>query len=1074
MKFQFYKILFIVTFLHNYLICQTPEVSLSSSSSGQTFNTCQTLFLDSGGQGSEYSNNEDFTITICPDNPDDVISIFFTVFDLDPTDEIAGPNSNADRVLIYDGPNTSATNVGNGGGNEYFQYIFKATPINTSGCITLRFISNGVGTGDFSFLATCTTPCSDPIAGGRILNGITNDSIRVCIGEPIQFEEFNSFAQPGFNLQNYSWDFADGQTANGLNVSHSFSEGGYYKVQLFVTDDNGCTNNNLIDLQVLVATKPNFDEFMSDTTICIGESLNLTATPLLYENTWTSGLGSVEVDDGCLYDSLTGISQDIALLQTNFISGVTITDISQIENICFEMEHTYIGDLIITLYCPNGQSTILHQQGGAGVYLGEAIDDDVAEINCDDPSTIGVPYSYCFSIDATETWVDYADNNLISGDILPSGSYAPIENLNQLIGCPANGVWTLSVIDNFGADDGKVFSFQLDLADELYAEIISFTPEHSTSSDSSYWHFSTAAYATSISQDADQMTITPTAPGTYNYFYSVLNDFGCINDTSVTVSVFQVELPFELVDAQTCSGTEFPVGANFQPCNFTLKLIDSFGDSWNDNTLTVSVNNGSNITYTVLDTDNGGDFIDIPITLTQGDEISFTFNNIGNFDYECSYQLIDCNGNVLFQDGGNGNAPQTTTVNYIVNMQLGAEGYSFQWSPASIFDNPSISNPNATITQNTTITMNYFPDDHPACVVSDQMEAIIIPDSYAGMDAVIDTCVNFETIDLSTFLGPNYAVPGVWTNPSGSVVSMPINLTTSPQGVYTYSVGNGTCSDEALVTNLIKSEPNIQTNYTTDPDICIGESSIFTNNNTLQNLQSIQILMGDTSSMKDITLDYNIINYTYPYIGTFDLLVNMTSINGCQYQDFYDNIVTVHPYPEANFSYTPENVTILDPNLIVTDESSLGVVSYYWEFEGALNPFSNKSSENVNYPFQEGLYPITLYIEDGVGCRDSITKMIKVSQVPLIYFPNSFSPNNDENNQTWKIITSGIYLNNFNIKIYNRWGQVIFETRDPEIGWDGTYNNVPVQSGIYTWKLEAVDITTNETIEKNGFINLIR
>lgn len=1052
------------------------QIDFTPANDGQTFNTCSGFIIDSGGQGgSGYSNNEDVTITICPDNPGDVITISFNTFNLDLFDDdpLAGGNHyNVDEMYVYDGNSTAGNFLGNYNGAGLQGTVIKASSQNPTGCITLRFVSNtsnNAGTWLFTASATCTTPCADPMAGGVLLNGITQDSIHVCIGEFINFQEVGSFAQTGFNLVSYEWDFADGTTANGQFTSHSYTDPGYYRVQLFVTDDNGCTNNNLIDLDVKVATEPDFESFVKDTTICVGEMLSLKANPLLYENTWTSINGLLEIDDGCMYDTLLGVAQELDLVQTGFISGAVIASITDIESICLEIEHTFIGDLVVEIFCPNGQSTILHQQGGGGTFLGEPVESD--GINCDDPSTYGAPYQYCFTPTATETWVDYVNNNFPS--TLPAGDYAPVEPLDQLVGCPANGIWTLSVVDNWGADDGKVFSFGLNLNPALIGDIVTFTPQHSTASDSSYWHYP-STYGTFLSADADSMVIVPTALGTYVYPYTVVNDFGCSNDTSVTVTVFQVQLPFTLEDIQVCSGTPFLVGGDFVPCQYTLRLDDSFGDGWNGNNLAVQVNGVSMGSYTVLDTDNNGLFIEVPLTLAQNDVVVFTFDGMGSFLSECSYQLIDCSGNVAFSDGGNFTSPQTIPLTYNVNMQGGEAGYSFSWSPAGIMDDPTLAVPTATIGSTTTITMNYFPDDHPACIVSDQMVASIIPDANAGQDNSIDTCFQLTTYDLTSLLGTTFTPNGVWTDPNGNTVTMPLDLTNFITGPYVYSVGNGTCSDFATIMADIRSEPIMQTHFVTDPDVCIGETSIFLNPVILPNLQTMTVSLGDTSAIQNITLNYDSIVYTYPYVGTFDVIVDMLSDNGCVYQDVYDDIVSVHHYPEANFSYQPEDINALSPIVTVTNESSPNMSTYEWFFPGADLETSNNTFETVTYPFSAGLFPITLKIENEYGCRDSITKMIVIDDVSLIYFPTSFTPNDDEHNQTWKIYASSVALDQFYLKIYNRWGEVVFETRDPEVGWDGTYDGVPVQTGIYVWKLQAMDAITNTAIEEEGHINLIR
>ena len=162
---------------------------------------------------------------------------------------------------VYDGPSTASPTLGTYTGNQLQGVVINATALNTSGCITLRFRSNTIGTGQFTASATCETPCATPFAGGIIAGGITTDSTVTCVGTPINFTNFGSSAQMGFNIVEYKWDFMDGTQAFGQNVTHSFDTPGQYLVQLFVTDDNGCGNTNLIDLQVLVATIPTFIGF---------------------------------------------------------------------------------------------------------------------------------------------------------------------------------------------------------------------------------------------------------------------------------------------------------------------------------------------------------------------------------------------------------------------------------------------------------------------------------------------------------------------------------------------------------------------------------------------------------------------------------------------------------------------------------------------------------------------------------------------------------------------------------------------------------------------------------------------
>lgn len=547
------NIILFVSFLAS-IVCQSQtQIDFTPGNTGQTFNTCNGFIIDSGGQGGPgYSDNETSTITICSGTPGETVSITFNLFSLSTVDDDFSNNTNVDYMYVYDGNSTSAPLVGVYSGNQLQGDVIIPSVTNTSGCITLTFTSNTSGTGNFTASASCDIPCSNPVAQGEIVGGITSDSIRVCLGEEVQFQNTGSYAQPGFNISSYLWNFNDNTTANTANASHSFAEPGVYRVQLIVTDDNPditCTNTNLLDLKVLVAPAPDFTGFPDDTVLCIGESVSFTANPNDYETIWDGFDHMQEITDGCIEDSELGVSQDINLLVTSFISGSVITSVNDIISFCFEMEHTYIGDLVINLTCPNGQSTILHQQGGGGTYLGVPVEAD--GIDCNDPSTVGTPYTYCFTPVATQTWEEWVSSG--GGSTVPAGDYEPVQSFSNLIGCPANGTWKLSVIDNWAADDGAVFSFSLTLADPFNPPADTLKPQIGLGVDSSYWH-NDGQFISNISSDGDVITITPTTAGNFNYVYSVIDDFGCQHDTSVNVTVNPDPSVFAGNDTTVCVG----------------------------------------------------------------------------------------------------------------------------------------------------------------------------------------------------------------------------------------------------------------------------------------------------------------------------------------------------------------------------------------------------------------------------------------------------------------------------------------------------------------------------------------
>ena len=1219
------KLLFLlISFISiNTFFSQQTTITVDAAANGTTTNTCNGFIIDSGGQGGTgYSNNENTTFTICPDNPDDIINVQFNLFNLDPTDQNPLPNvTNVDEMSIYDGNSTAALFLGNYSGTGLQGVLVQCTPQNLTGCLTFNFYSNNVGgAGAFSASATCTTPCDDPTAGGIVLSGITNDSIHACMNEVIDFQELGSFAQPGFTISEYKWDFMDGSTSLGQSVSHSYAFPGHYRVQLFVKDNNGCTNNNLIDVDVLVATPPNFVNFQGDTTLCIGESMIASATPLLYENTWEGFTGETTINNGCMTDDQLGVAQNVDIVQTGFTSGTTITDMNQILSLCMDMEHSFMGDLVISIACPNGQSVILHQQGGGGTQIGEPIQED--NVDCTDPTTQGVPYSYCFTPTATTTWVEWANGN---GGTIPVGNYEPVISLGGLVGCPANGVWTLTVVDNWAADDGTVFSFALNLDPALYPDVVEFTPEHSSNLDSSYWTFP-APFASNLTLSGDTMIITPTAAGIYTYQYTVVNNFGCSNDTTFNINVTEFQLPITLSDTAICAGNLLSL-VDFPPCNYTLKLYDSFGDSWNGNNLLMT-RNGVTTTYTV--DNNPGDFDQFSIPVNFGDNLSFVFDDGGSFLFECSYEILDCSGTVIYT----ANAPISTTPNIISVGLSFPEPVSFTWSPAGFFDTlVNSTNPEVFIQNDISVSVNVYPTAHPLCNATAVMNITVLPNSYVGQDSTVSICQTTQMENLFTYLGPGANPNGVWIDPNLSPIVMPIDPVTMLEGDYVYSLNAGGCTGSATITvnkftptitnvvindatcvnafngsaeitgtnfssfsvngsvpQLIQSpaiigglnegfhlismfgSPSCQVDtlvFVNDPDslaitfitppsvICVGDTSKLTvnasggsspyiytwtlNGTVVDQLQSVDVIpqnpfnnycvtlteqcgstsvtectvvefdqnilpllsisdpdicLGEISTFTDITASPNAFAslvtfgdgdslmipasqtsfiHQYDSIKSYSLTMTTVSLIGCVYNNAFTNMLEIHPNPTANFAVNPDVVSSMNPEVTLINVSSQDVVKSSWYMPMAEVDTATTEDASAKYPLaQEGDYNVTLFVENFYGCRDSITKTILVQNEMTMYIPNSFTPNGDEFNNTWIISTNGIDLQNFTLLLYNRWGELIYESHDPSIGWDGTFGDELVQAGIYQWSITGINLLTGIEFERHGFLNIFR
>lgn len=174
-------------------------------------------------------------------------------------------------------------------------------------------------------------------------------------------------------------------------------------------------------------------------------------------------------------------------------------------------------------------------------------------------------------------------------------------------------------------------------------------------------------------------------------------------------------------------------------------------------------------------------------------------------------------------------------------------------------------------------------------------------------------------------------------------------------------------------------------------------------------------------------------------------------------------------FSQQNIIICEENQTTFTYN---TGTNQVG--NYYWYIDG-VEQSSNNSSIIINWEnFQFGIHTIEVWFESQFGC-ESLPVIYTVTtnecNNSTLYVPNAFTPDGDSYNNTWK--PSGYKWKEIHYTIFNRWGEVIFESYNGNIGWDGTYAGIPCQDGVYVYKLEWVDNTDyKKTIY--GHITLIR
>ncbi len=186
-------------------------------------------------------------------------------------------------------------------------------------------------------------------------------------------------------------------------------------------------------------------------------------------------------------------------------------------------------------------------------------------------------------------------------------------------------------------------------------------------------------------------------------------------------------------------------------------------------------------------------------------------------------------------------------------------------------------------------------------------------------------------------------------------------------------------------------------------------------------------------------------------------------------------LVTIHPLPIASFIPSPSIMTNIDPTSTMINTSS-GADTYFWDFgDGETSILTNPSHYFPD--IDSGTYVINLIATTSFGCLASAVATVKVEEELIVYVPNTFTPDKDNFNEMFlPVFTSGFDPYDYRLLIFNRWGAVIFESHNAEIGWKGLYGveGDLVQDDTYTWKIDFTVKSNNKRKTLVGHVNVLR
>ena len=608
--------------------------------------------------------------------------------------------------------------------------------------------------------------------------------------------------------------------------------------------------------------------------------------------------------------------------------------------------------------------------------------------------------------------------------------------------------------------------------------------------------------------------------GTYAANLTVTDNEGCSDTETITVTVLQAPSIDPIANVESCdsfalpaiTGTNLTGGEAYYSNSGGVGTVYNAGDIiTSSDTLyafdgTASCNDEASFSIVIntLNVDLGNDTLlceGPTITLDAGNPAaSFLWNNgttnqTVDADTSGLFQVIvtDTNGCVktdslqltfesLPDAGANNSIDLCNTVNsFDLNTLLtNTAGTTTSWSEVSAAPSGQFNANGLLNLSNLLGTYEFIYVEVGGVCPNDtaSFNIDVFEPPFVGQDNQASLCSEDGPLDLNTLLSPGVSNAGIWTettNPvSGGLNTSTGSFATSglSSGSYTFTYElnePGPCSSSiANFTINVTANPEVSFSVV-DPDGCIPFTAEFINNSVYDPSGATCTWNFGDGNVSSICGD---VEHEYTSPGCYDVSFSIKS-QGCITTVSYSDLVCVYEQPIAAFDYGPNTIYIEDPTVEYTNNSQYAT-NYNWTFGDG---FSSTDENPVHvFPLTEpGDYETTLYAYNDVGCADSTTRIITIQDHQVFYVPNTFTPDGDELNQTFDpVFTSGFDPNSYRFSVYNRWGELLFESFDYQIGWDGTYGGKLMPEGVYIWKIEFKDEFTDERFESQGHLNLLR
>lgn len=391
----------------------------------------------------------------------------------------------------------------------------------------------------------------------------------------------------------------------------------------------------------------------------------------------------------------------------------------------------------------------------------------------------------------------------------------------------------------------------------------------------------------------------------------------------------------------------------------------------------------------------------------------------------------------------------------------GTAPYSYQWLPQGASTPGVVLSP--AVTSSYTLNVSDAHNCYAAPVV---VTVAVLPPLSVAVNGPVAGCGGTAAILTATASGGNGNYHYSWQ--PGSYSGQQISPLITGNMQYTVTVNDGCSAQSAQATTDVSAilTPTIliQASKTSGcPPVCsyFYDSTLIVSNTI--SAWHWNFSNGASSNAADPFVCFNSAGH---YTGT----LTVQAVNGCSVTGAISPVITVYTPPVADFSSNSFEGSVYDP-LFNLNNTSANYSTVSWQTTAGTF-----TSNQVSLVYDsEGSYPVTLTAVSSQGCRDSITKIIKVNPEFTFYAPNAFTPNGDVNNEFFLPMGLGWKNETYVLNVFDRWGELIYRTTDVNKGWDGRMkgSNDIVKQDVYVWKVELDDIF-NKHHSYVGHVTLIK